>query len=103
MAASEPGTAGPPTPPGGRAARPGGPAAGAGEHETLPGQDETLPGEPGTPAGGPARRHVSNETIRSLEASMSSLGTAAMASMDRRLPWFRRMSAENRSWLGRVA
>ncbi len=75
----------------------------AGEHETLPGEDETLPGEPGTPAGGPARRHVSNETIRSLEASMSSLGTAAMASMDRRLPWFRRMSAENRSWLGLVA
>jgi hypothetical protein len=75
----------------------------AGEHETLPGEDETLPGEPGTPADGPARRHVSNETIRSLEASMSSLGTAAMASMDRRLPWFRRMSAENRSWLGLVA
>ena len=74
-----------------------------GEHETLPGEDETLPGEPGTTAGGPARRHVSNETIRSLEASMSSLGTAAMASMDRRLPWFRRMSAENRSWLGLVA
>ena len=74
-----------------------------GEHEILPGEDETLPGEPGTPAGGPARRHVSNETIRSLEASMSSLGTAAMASMDRRLPWFRRMSAENRSWLGLVA
>jgi len=74
-----------------------------GEDGTVPGEDETLPGEPGTPAGGPARRHVSNETIRSLEASMSSLGTAAMASMDRRLPWFRRMSAENRSWLGLVA
>jgi hypothetical protein len=117
MAASEPGTAGPPAPPGGRAARPegpaavrgrrtarpGGPAAVPGEDGTVPGEDETLPGEPETPAGGPARRHVSNETIRSLEASMSSLGTAAMASMDRRLPWFRRMSAENRSWLGLVA
>ena len=34
---------------------------------------------------------------------MSSLGTAAMTSMDRRLPWFRRMSAEHRSWLGLVA
>jgi len=34
---------------------------------------------------------------------MGSLGTAAMAAMDRRLPWFRRMSAENRSWLGLVA
>jgi hypothetical protein len=55
------------------------------------------------PAGTHTRRHVSQETIRSLEASMSSLGTAAMTSMDRRLPWFRRMSAENRSWLGLVA
>ena len=34
---------------------------------------------------------------------MGPLGTAAMASMDRRLPWFRAMSAENRSWLGLVA
>jgi len=34
---------------------------------------------------------------------MGALGTAAMTSMDRRLPWFRAMSAENRSWLGLVA
>ena len=34
---------------------------------------------------------------------MSALGAAAMASMDRRLPWFRAMSAEHRSWLGLVA
>ena len=34
---------------------------------------------------------------------MSSLGTAAIASMDKRLAWFRAMSAENRSWLGLVA
>ncbi|HEY0716531.1 MAG TPA: PucR family transcriptional regulator, partial [Streptosporangiaceae bacterium] len=34
---------------------------------------------------------------------MGSLGTAAIASMDKRLPWFRAMSAENRSWLGLVA
>jgi PucR C-terminal helix-turn-helix domain/GGDEF-like domain len=34
---------------------------------------------------------------------MGSLGTAAMASMDLRLPWFRKLSAENRSWLGLVA
>ena len=38
-----------------------------------------------------------------LERSMGPLGTAAMASMDSRLPWFRAMSAENRSWLGLVA
>ena len=34
---------------------------------------------------------------------MGTLSTAAMASMDSRLPWFRAMSAENRSWLGLVA
>lgn len=34
---------------------------------------------------------------------MGALGTAAMLSMDRRLSWFRSMSAENRSWLGLVA
>lgn len=34
---------------------------------------------------------------------MGALGTAAMLSMDRELPWFRAMSAENRSWLGLVA
>jgi hypothetical protein len=46
---------------------------------------------------------VRDETIARLEQSMSALGAAAMASMDRRLPWFRAMSAENRSWLGLVA
>src|SRR5258707_1531898 len=34
---------------------------------------------------------------------MSALGSASMASMDQRLPWFRELSAENRSWLGLVA
>jgi len=34
---------------------------------------------------------------------MSALGSAAMTSMDQRLPWFRALSAENRSWLGLVA
>jgi hypothetical protein len=34
---------------------------------------------------------------------MGSLGTAAMAAMEQRLPWFRAMSAENRSWIGLVA
>ena len=34
---------------------------------------------------------------------MSALGSASMASMDERLPWFRALSAENRSWLGLVA
>jgi hypothetical protein len=34
---------------------------------------------------------------------MGALGTAAMASMEQRLPWFRAMTAENRSWIGLVA
>lgn len=46
---------------------------------------------------------VRDATIARLEASMGALGTAAMLSMDSRLPWFRAMSAENRSWLGLVA
>jgi DNA-binding PucR family transcriptional regulator len=46
---------------------------------------------------------VRDDTIRRLEQSMGALGSAAMASMDRRMPWFREMSAENRSWLGLVA
>jgi hypothetical protein len=50
-----------------------------------------------------ARGRVRDDTIARLEASMGALGTAAMLSMDRRLPWFRSMSAENRSWLGLVA
>jgi hypothetical protein len=54
----------------------------------------------GAPA---ARGRVRDDTIARLEASMGALGTAAMLSMDRRLPWFRSMSAENRSWLGLVA
>ena len=62
------------------------------------------PGSTGGRPGGPAGQgRVRDETIARLERSMSALGAAAMASMDRRLPWFRAMSAENRSWLGLVA
>jgi hypothetical protein len=50
-----------------------------------------------------ARGHVRAETVRRLERAMGSLGTAAIASMDQRLAWFRAMSAENRSWIGLVA
>ncbi len=46
---------------------------------------------------------VRAETVQRLERAMGSLGTAAMASMDERLSWFRTMSAENRSWIGLVA
>jgi hypothetical protein len=46
---------------------------------------------------------VRPETIERLERAMGALGTAAMTSMDERLPWFGKMSAENRSWIGLVA
>jgi hypothetical protein len=49
----------------------------------------------------PPRVHP--ETVARIERSMGTLGTAAIAAMDRRLPWFRKMTAENRSWLGLVA
>jgi DNA-binding PucR family transcriptional regulator len=55
----------------------------------------------GDQSGAPARVHP--ETVRRIERSMGALGTAAMEAMDARLPWFRKMSAENRSWLGLVA
>jgi len=46
---------------------------------------------------------VHEETVRRMERATGTLGTAAIAAMDQRLPWFRNMSAENRSWLGLVA
>ncbi|MBB4702163.1 hypothetical protein BJ982_003707 [Sphaerisporangium siamense] len=46
---------------------------------------------------------VREDTARRLERAMGSLGTAAMARMDDRLPWYRALSAEDRSWVGLVA
>ena len=51
-------------------------------------------------AGGP---QVNAETVRRMERAIGALGTAAISAMDERLPWYRNMSAENRSWLGLVA
>jgi DNA-binding PucR family transcriptional regulator len=51
----------------------------------------------------PHRSRVSAETVRRIERATGTLGTAAIAAMDKRLPWYRNMSAENRSWLGLVA
>jgi DNA-binding PucR family transcriptional regulator len=46
---------------------------------------------------------VNAETVRRIERASGALGTAAITAMDKRLPWFRNLSAENRSWLGLVA
>lgn len=56
----------------------------------------------GDGAGAPAGR-VHPETVQRIERARGALGTAAIAAMDERLPWYRKMSAENRSWLGLVA
>jgi DNA-binding PucR family transcriptional regulator len=46
---------------------------------------------------------VHPETVRRIDRATGALGNAATAAMDERLPWFRKLSAENRSWLGLVA
>src|ERR1700728_472688 len=50
-----------------------------------------------------SRRRVHQETVVRMDRAAGALGTAAIAAMDERLPWYRKMSAENRSWLGLVA
>jgi hypothetical protein len=52
---------------------------------------------------GSAPHQVRAETVQRLERAMGALGTAAMASMEERLPWFRALPAEDRSWIGLVA
>jgi DNA-binding PucR family transcriptional regulator len=51
----------------------------------------------------PHRPRVNAETVRRIERATGALGTAAITAMEKRLPWFRNLSAENRSWLGLVA
>ncbi|GAA1596096.1 fatty acid biosynthesis transcriptional regulator FasR [Actinomadura kijaniata] len=43
------------------------------------------------------------QTTARLEKAMGTFGTAALASMEEQLPWFRRMPPEQRSWIGLVA
>ncbi len=42
-------------------------------------------------------------TVRRLERATSTLASAAIARMDEKLPWYRQMGAEHRSWVGLVA
>ena len=71
---------------------------GAADPGAVPAAEHAADLSPVAPAG-----RVRQETISRLQQAMGSLGTAAMASMEQRLPWFRGMSAENRSWIGLVA
>lgn len=54
-------------------------------------------------ADGPDDDAIQAETATRLERAMGELGTAAVSQMESRLSWFRRMSAEDRSWVGLVA
>jgi hypothetical protein len=72
-------------------------------HQT-PDDEGTTADPEGAPASVPTEQErVRAETVRRLERSMGALGTAAVARMEQRLGWFRRMSAEDRSWIGLVA
>jgi DNA-binding PucR family transcriptional regulator len=42
-------------------------------------------------------------SVRKLELATGTLASAAIARMDEKLPWYRAMSAEERSWIGLVA
>src|ERR1700722_14312887 len=55
-----------------------------------------------TPKQHPTPR-VHADTVVRMDRAAGALGTAAIAAMDARLPWYRKMSAEHRSWLGLVA
>ncbi|HSE71406.1 MAG TPA: helix-turn-helix domain-containing protein [Nocardioidaceae bacterium] len=49
-----------------------------------------------------SRGRSRSEIARRLQASVGSITTAALARMDRDLPWFRQLSAEDRSWIGLI-
>ncbi|MEU8121210.1 helix-turn-helix domain-containing protein [Spirillospora sp. NPDC049024] len=46
---------------------------------------------------------IREQTTQRLEKAMGTFGTAALSSMEEQLPWFRRMPADQRSWIGLVA
>lgn len=59
--------------------------------------------DPAQPQSRPSAEEIRAATAHRLEQAMGTLGTAAVARMESRLPWFRAMSAEDRSWVGLVA
>lgn len=46
---------------------------------------------------------IREQTTKRLEQAMGSFGTSVLAQMEERLPWFRRMPPDHRSWIGLVA
>ena len=50
-----------------------------------------------TPPATPSRGRTRAQIARRLQKSVGGLTTAALARMDRDMPWFRQLSAEDRS------
>ncbi|WP_460870060.1 PucR family transcriptional regulator [Nocardioides pakistanensis] len=48
------------------------------------------------------RRRSRAQIARRLQSSAGDLTTAALARMEQEMPWFRQLSAENRSWIGLI-
>jgi sugar diacid utilization regulator len=48
------------------------------------------------------RRRSRTQIAERLQRSVGDLTTAALARMERDMPWFRQLSAENRSWIGLI-
>lgn len=48
------------------------------------------------------KRRSRAQIARRLQKSVGDLTTAALARMERDMPWFRQLSAENRSWIGLI-
>ena len=55
-----------------------------------------------TPPATPSRGRTRAQIARRLQKSVGGLTTAALARMDRDMPWFRQLSAEDRSWIGLI-
>jgi len=51
---------------------------------------------------GPVQPRTRAQIARRLQKSVGSLTTAALARMERDMPWFRQLSAEDRSWIGLI-
>ena len=52
---------------------------------------------------GPQRAPLSEETVRTIERASGDLMTAAHRHLDQRLPWYRALPAQERSWVGLIA
>ncbi len=53
-------------------------------------------------AGGTRSDEPRDRVVRRLQSSVGTLTTAALARMEREMPWFQQLSAQDRSWIGMI-